>query len=211
MRLFIKKSDYYIDIDSSITAFEIKDSIIFRELSFNLFNNVELYENDNFINLEKSSTIIYNPFQITLNEKKLLNYLYKDLISKIKDDDRKYFLNIENNFFSLMDDIIENIDYPIEYSDSTDFTKLFQSFDVKFKEGDVDNYLELLVSYLKICNILLKVKYVFSFNLLNLLSKKEQNLLMKELDIIGVILIDFSISSEKDIMLHYVEDDWFTI
>ena len=211
MRLFIKKSDYHIDIVNSITSFIIDNNIVYRELALNFNENIEIYDNEVFVELDKKTLVVYNPFQIELNEKKMIATMYKELQNNIHDEERIVLSNIENNFLQLVEKLSLEIDFPINYNESIDMNKLFQSFDVKFQTPEPENYLELVVSYLRLCSNLLKIKYIFSFGLLQLLSKDEIKLLQKELELMDLLLVDFSTSTSLNKNVYYVDKDWFIV
>ncbi|UKI48938.1 MAG: hypothetical protein L6U99_08905 [Clostridium sp.] len=49
-------------------------------------------ENNNVIDIEKKGLIIRNPLDLNLNEKKLINALYKELNHSLNDENKLIFL-----------------------------------------------------------------------------------------------------------------------
>ena len=211
MRLIIKKTDHFVDLNSNITAINIENGRIYRELALNFNENIEIYDGDNLIDITKMASIISNPFQISLNEKKMLISMYKDLNSDIHDEERILVSKIEQSFIEFMDKLVMDIDYPIDYNETVDTTKLFQAFEVKFQEVDTSNYIELLISYIKLCVILCKSRLIFTFNLLSLLSIEEYELFLKEIELMDVYIVDFGMFKCDNINVHYIDSDWFII
>ena len=68
-KIFIETLNQLIEFDSSIKSLKFNNQLNYRELSFNLFDNFTFSIDNNTIGLNKNSLIIYNPFEIDLNEK----------------------------------------------------------------------------------------------------------------------------------------------
>lgn len=212
-KIFIETLNQLIEFDSSIKSLKFNNQLNYRELSFNLFDNFTFSIDNNTIDLNKNSLIIYNPFEIDLNEKKLLTSMYKELEKEINDDDRIYIQKIESECFNLLENLLINYDYNFEYSESIDINKLFQALDIHFPTIEYSNYLELIVNYFKLYSKYCKTKIVISFGLLDLLSNDEISLLEKELEYIELILLDISYigNLNKNENVFIIEEDWCII
>lgn len=88
-----------------------------------------------------------------------------------------------------------------------------QSFNVKYGEEN-KNYIELLTSFINTINIVNKPKVFSSFNLTNLLTRDEYNLLKEELLIKQIILLDILKSPQDKIdneKIFVIDDDYCII
>ncbi len=63
-KIFIETLNQLIEFDSSIKSLKFNNQLNYRELSFNLFDNFTFSIDNNTIDLNKNSLIIYNPFEI---------------------------------------------------------------------------------------------------------------------------------------------------
>ena len=212
-KIFIESLNQVVCFDSTIKSLKFKSKSNYRQISFNLFNELIYSENDVILDLNKCSLIIYNPFQISLNEKKLITGMYKELEKNIKDDEKKIIQKIEEYSFNLFDDLSLNVDYQFEYNEEIDVGKLFQTFNIRFPEIDYSNYLELLTNYMKLNSIFNKSKVIISFGLISLLNDEEALLLEKELAYNDLILLDIfyiddNVNENKDL---FIDDDWCII
>lgn len=89
------------------------------------------------------------------------------------------------------------VDYPFEYEEKVNISKLLLAFDVKFPEINYSNYLNLICDYFKLYSIYCKTKIIISFGLLSLINDDEIKLLEKELLYNDLVLIDISYCDEE--------------
>ena len=191
-RILINPINEVIDFNNSIKSIKFNNQLNYRELCFNLIENITFSIDNNIVDLNKNSLIIYNPFEINLNEKKLLTSMYRELEKETNENHLLELQSIEREIIKLLEDVSIEYDFQLEYSDSIDVNKLFSSFNVQFPNIVYSNYLELIVNYFKLYNKYCKTKVIISFGLLSLLSQEEIILLEKELEYIDLILLDIS-------------------
>ena len=159
--------------------------------------------------IDKKVLKIFNPFQININDTKIVKALYKKLENIVRYKLNEKLNIVEKNFLSFMDELAIDEDVMVEYEQDVDVLKLFSAFGISYKVSD--NYLENLVNYIKVYNELFNNSLVISFGLLNLLSDDEILLLTKELQFLDLNLIDITYNSNHNIKDLIIDQDWCII
>ncbi len=209
-KIFIKPLNRLCDFDDKLLVIKFEDPIIYREFTFDIINNLNYSENNSIIDLEKYENVIYNPYDLNLTEKKLVNALYSILQNNIKDNEIKIINEIEKNLIELLNVLFQKVSVPFEYNEGIDVSKLFLSIGVRYPIVSKASYFENLLLYIKIYVEVLYIKCFITLNLTNLLSSEEQNklkLYLKELDI---VLIDCFVESKNNSNL-IIDSDWCSI
>lgn len=205
-KIFFKPLDYKFDVEKEISIISIENPILYRLLSLNIYDNIIYSINDIVMDLNKHGLVILNPFNITLNETKLLKYLYKDLEKELINNEIEDLSVIETYLLNIMEKLSINTSIPIEYNETIDINKLLNSLNIKYKE--CDNYLETLVYYIKLTNEISQNTIIISFGLLFLLENNEIELLKKELSILNINLIDIQFNSQNNLKDVIIDTDW---
>ena len=209
-KIIIKPLNRLCDFDDKLLVIKFEDPIIYREFTFDIINNLNYSENNSIIDLEKYGNVIYNPYDLNLTEKKLVNALYSILQNNIKDNEIKIINEIEKNLIELLNVLFQKVSVPFEYNEGVDVSKLFLSIGVRYPIVSKASYFENLLLYIKIYVEVLHIKCFITLNLTNLLSSEEQNklkLYLKELDI---VLIDCFVESKNNNDL-IIDSDWCSI
>lgn len=209
-KIFIKPLNRLCDFDDKLLVIKFEDPIIYREFTFDIINNLNYSENNSIIDLEKYGNVIYNPYDLNLTEKKLVNALYSILQNNIKDNEIKIINEIEKKLIELLNVLFQKVSVPFEYNEGIDVSKLFLSIGVRYPIVSKASYFENLLLYIKIYVEVLHIKCFITLNLTNLLSSEEQNklkLYLKELDI---VLIDCFVESKNNSNL-IIDSDWCSI
>lgn len=209
-KIFIKPLNRLCDFDDKLLVIKFEDPIIYREFTFDIINNLNYSENNSIIDLEKYENVIYNPYDLNLTEKKLVNALYSILQNNIKNNEIKIINEIEKNLIELLNVLFQKVSVPFEYNEGIDVSKLFLSIGVRYPIVSKASYFENLLLYIKIYVEVLYIKCFITLNLTNLLSSEEQNklkLYLKELDI---VLIDCFVESKNNSNL-IIDSDWCSI
>lgn len=209
-KIFIKPLNRLCDFDDKLLVIKFEDPIIYREFTFDIINNLNYSKNNSIIDLEKYGNVIYNPYDLNLTEKKLVNVLYSILQNHIKDNEIKIINEIEKNLIELLNVLFQKVSVPFEYNEGIDVSKLFLSIGVRYPIVSKASYFENLLLYIKIYVEVLYIKCFITLNLTNLLSSEEQNklkLYLKELDI---VLIDCFVESKNNSNL-IIDSDWCSI
>ena len=129
-KIFIKPLNRLCDFDDKLLVIKFEDPIIYREFTFDIINNLNYSENNSIIDLEKYGNVIYNPYDLNLTEKKLVNALYSILQNNIKDNEIKIITEIEKKSIELLNVLFQKVSVPFEYNEGIDASKLFLSIGV---------------------------------------------------------------------------------
>ena len=213
-KVHIESLNKTILFDTSIKCLKFNNQLNYKEISLNLVNEIIFSINDSTVDLEKYGLIIYNPFQISLNDKKIIIAMYKELEKNCHNENNIALIQqIESKSFELFNNLLLDFDYTFEYNEEIDLIKLFSSFNLKFPEVEYSNYVELLTNYIKLNSTFNKSKIVVSFGTLSLLSKEELILFEKELAYNDIAMLDISyvgdrIIENKDLV---IDEDWCII
>ena len=213
-KVHIESLNKTILFDTSIKCLKFNNQLNYKEISLNLVNEIIFSINDSTVDLEKYGLIIYNPFQISLNDKKIIIAMYKELEKNCRNENNIALIQqIESKSFELFNNLLLDFDYTFEYNEEIDLIKLFSSFNLKFPEVEYSNYVELLTNYIKLNSTFNKSKIVVSFGTLSLLSKEELILFEKELAYNDIAMLDISyvgdrIIENKDLV---IDEDWCII
>lgn len=213
-KVHIESLNKTILFDTSIKCLKFNNQLNYKEISLNLVNEIIFSINDLTVDLEKYGLIIYNPFQISLNDKKIIIAMYKELEKNCRNENNIALIQqIESKSFELFNNLLLDFDYTFEYNEEIDLIKLFSSFNLKFPKVEYSNYVELLTNFIKLNSIFNKSKIVVSFGTLSLLSKEELILFEKELAYNDIVMLDISyvgdrIIENKDLV---IDEDWCII
>lgn len=134
--------------------------------------NISLIDGINECSFTSMMDIIWNPFTISLTDKKTITALYKT-IATIADDalseDYYNYVQVTNTF---LDKIEEVIPYGITADHQMSFESLLKLTNVRFSEPDDMDYTERLIHYMKIKRDFCKTEVFFFFELRKFLTEE---------------------------------------
>ena len=210
-KMFIKPINSLIEFDKPIIQIIFENNVDFRNFIENIEDNVIYSENDESLELNKKVIIINNIYDIDINDKKNITFLYKNIVNQLSEKQKESFDKINNELLNVIKDINNTNDYGIDFEDSFDITKILNLYQVKFCL-DEKNYLEKLAKYIEITSRVSKINTFISFSLIRILSEEEVNFLVKELSFNKINLIDFDFqNSKKEIKYYEIDEDWCII
>lgn len=210
-KMFIKPINSLIEFDKPIIQIIFENNVDFRNFIENIEDNVIFSENDESLELNKKVIIINNIYDIDINDKKNITFLYKNIVNQLSEKQKESFDKINNELLNVIKDINNTNDYGIDFEDSFDITKILNLYQVKFCL-DEKNYLEKLTKYIEITSRVSKINTFISFSLIRILSEEEVNFLVKELSFNKINLIDFDFqNSKKEIKYYEIDEDWCII
>lgn len=190
-KIFIKNINQSIVLNENITSIYIENSIIYRELGINIYDCIIYSEDDNVKDFEKKSFIIYNPFEININDSKILKFLIKKIEKEIKQKYLNEIYDIESILFEVIEKSSLDLSVPITFSETIDISKLLSSLSITFMQ-ETECYLELLINYFKILIEFCSVSIIVSFGLINTLTKEEYQKLSEELKMLNLHIFDIN-------------------
>lgn len=205
-KVFIKPINELLQFDSNIKVCNIENVSLFRKISLNIEENIIYSIDDIPYDINKSAMVMFNVFEIDINDNKYIKYLYKILEEKIKKSTEEIINEIELKIIRLIDNIEKINDVPIECNLKIDVQKLFSSMGVAYKVPET--YINKLLTVFKIYNIVNKNSLIITFGLLRMLEKDEISLLNSELCKLDLFLIDFNSINKEIVSDILVDDDW---
>lgn len=208
-KLFVREINELVVLDKPLVSIRFTDPVAYRNFIFNLDDNLILSINDSQVNFQTKSLIINNPLNIEINDKKTLTSLYKKLTYRISDNIRKQIVKVENDIFDLIEMISMESDCMLEYSDSFDIVKILQMYQIAIKEVKKENFLEFILTYIKINFELNNYCIVLSFGLTQLLTEEEIIILKNELAINQICIVDFYFNNNNP-QIDYltIDNEW---
>ena len=120
----------------------------------------------------KVSETIINPFSVSLNSKKILNSVYKEIYDIGIDKHVKEFINLSDQVRVFIDKMINCVPYELQYLDNITIQDYLKVFDVKFDETDI-GFLEHLIIYINTIRHVLNKSVVFIVGLKDYINEDE--------------------------------------
>ena len=165
-----------------------------------------LSEQEKEIQLTKSADIIWNPFAVDCNDRKILTRLHQ--MMKEQSDD--YFLEkvgmLTSGIIDYLDAIAMTIPYPLDYSVDLDCQSLYKLFDVKI-DFQSEDYRENLLNYIKIRHQICRSRLFIFVALKTFFTAQQLEELYEDLKYEKICLLDIEnvqksvLSCEKTILL----------
>ncbi len=184
-----------ISLKYGINSLIFENPATFRDIYYNTLENIKILDGVNECTASKL-IIIKDLLNLSINDKKNLTYLFKLSNIVLKEKYESEYLNIIMNLKELLSNLTDFIDLNIEF-DEVDTSKLFQAFNLKYSDENL-NYIENVLSYISIINAINSPKLFITFNLMNYITEEEYKLLEKELLIKQIIVLDISLNLIKN-------------
>ena len=155
-------------------------------------NGFKLY-NDNYeeIDINKKIILINNLIILDLNERVILNSLYKEIKEEIMVNYYKEFDKLEKEINEFIENAIFNNNYNLIYDCSLNIEDLLKISSLKFNQED--NIVDKFLSYLDLVKDYLKIKTIILINSRNYFTDEEYKNLFEEI-------------KRKDISLLFIEN-----
>lgn len=211
-KIYIEILNKLITVDDNyVNVISFMDSKIYKEFFFNILDHISYSVDNKIVDMEKSSVIVYNPFQISLSDKKIITALYKQIEKRLNNEEKQIINHIEQQGFELLNLFNVDLNYELEYSEQMDIQKFLSAFSLTFSYDLKGNYLKSLCQYFNVCCDFLNTKIIISFGLLNLLDGDEIELLNKELQQLDLLLLDIQYLNQFSRNALIVDKDWYII
>ncbi len=181
MRLLHKDYQFKLDFkENDRILFIIESPEVFRQLIQELMIGQTgeecgfvLSEENVPIKIQDNLKCIINPFELSLNERKLLSKLYELLKKEIQSTE----LLLENNeIYAMIENysihIFQQLDWELAYTDKSDIQNLLKFMDIKFAEHE-ESLIEKIIDYIKVSHDLIGIKCFVFVHLLSYLDEYE--------------------------------------
>lgn len=196
MRLFYEKGNIDINmVSSGLYGLCIEKSELLRDFIQELYlqtagDGGTLYLTDGAKNVrfDREVTVVFNPFAINVNEKKILSKLYADMDAIAKQELYVELQAINTMVVSAFDEINMKIQYSIDYGLSLDFQQLLKIYNVRLDEQETE-LSERIANYIHLAHNILNIKVFVFVQLKGYLSNEEIELLQETIQLEGVFVL----------------------
>lgn len=196
---------YCINIENRNFYLKLMDSFLNNDNDFIFY-----LEKNELVDISKRALIINDIYNISPNNKKILNSLYKRINEKMLNQQIKDNIqNINLNLLNILEEISLNLNLSIDYDLDLDITKILSLYKFSFKEDSI-SLVDKLITYIKANMEIMNVTFVISFNIIQLLSNDDLILFQKELELLNISLINFNFigkTTNKFIEYTTIDDD----
>ena len=167
-----------------------------------------LSEDDKIQNISKCIDIIVNPFDVDINDKKILGKIYDQL--KLAAYDERFYVHTQEmirQVLSYIIDLINDSDFIMDINADVDMSLLFKATGVKL-ECDEDDFLEKIFKYIELVTELLNKKLIIFVNLRNYINdnKYKEFIDMCRYKKLSVLLLESSKMNRISCVKQYIID-----
>lgn len=156
-----------------------------------------LFKDTSILDFIKETLFINDLYTCSPNNKKILNALYKKIKenppASINDDE---LVIINNSIIEILKKIELDIDLDVDYETEIELTSLLTLYKFCFKE-DYESNIQKLITFIKANLEIRKISLIISLNILPLFNENDIKLLSKELELLGIALININLSSKS--------------
>ena len=133
------------------------------------------------LDLAKKAELIFNPFTVDINERKILNKLYMEL-SDLSKEEEMYIKTVEllRHLQEYMLELEQCTEYILEFDQETDMSALLKAVNIHYETRDMD-FMERLVQYMKVLAVVVGIKVFMFVNLRSYLTDHQMQEVMKEM------------------------------
>lgn len=210
-KILLNSLNELVYLSNPITSIIIENPIIYRNVAFNLRNEIVLSEENNILDIDKYGLIVYNPFDLNINDPRLVKLMYKRLDKYRTEEYNVKIASINNELREVIYELSLNLDVVVEVGPDIDFQKLLSAINLKFVDPTFESFIQMFIKYLKVYLMFTSTKVVFTFGLISLFSKEEINELEKETLLLDIQIVDFKIQQENIKTSLIIDKDWCII
>ncbi len=178
---------YNLNVEDPDTYIKIVDACIENNNDYLLY-----YDDFELKDFEKNSLFIGDVFTIDSNSKKSILSLHKNISEKVVSvEDKTTLEEINIEIIELLQNISNKLDVSTTFDDELDFNKILSLYKFTFLEDNSDMFLKF-VNYIKTNYEIKNFKFIISINVLPLFDNSQISLLHKELEYMGLSLININ-------------------
>lgn len=137
-------------------------------------------ESDKELHLNKIGEIITNPFQIDLNNRKLLTKIIEDTLKEYQEHCSEKMLQLQSDIERFIINVCDSSDYALTYKDNPVFTELMKLYNVHVDSSNMD-IVSKLVYYVKLSHRVLNTSLFIFVNLKAYFSNEALELFLQTL------------------------------
>ena len=119
-------------------------------------DSIVFSENDKEVRLDKNADIILSPFQIDINNRKILAKIYQEAIKEQQDTNTELMQQLHSYMERFVIEICEHSDYSLTYDSNPEVIDVLKMFNVHIDDNEI-NLAEKIVSYIKLSHRVLNI------------------------------------------------------
>lgn len=159
-------SEYQLEIylkENEIIILTIENQKAYRDILLDLWNQVEggegeiiLSEGEKIKKISKDMEVIFNPFGLDCNNRKVINKLYQELKEISEETLIQEYTEVNKNIIEYLEKIVQHVPYALEFDLDLDLNTLLKMYNVRISslsEGLLENIIEYMRTMSRICNV----------------------------------------------------------
>lgn len=169
---------------------------------------IYLSEGDKSIRLDKDVRVVWNPFSVDLNEKKILSKLWGEMQEIAEAELYVHKSELNAAIILFLEELNQRIPYPLSYSLDLDIQQLLKEYEIKIDmQSTCLN--EQIVNYMKLSHQILGINLFVFWHLKDYLSVEELESLyeMVAYEQISVVLLESRVASKLPREQWWIVDD----
>jgi CRISPR-associated protein Csn2 len=205
VKLFWGGCDLEIEIhEGDFAGVCIENPMMFRQFTESLWNQANGVEGEIFltqgeksIKLNKEGCVIFNPYSVDVNERKIITRIYGEIQEIAEMHFYTQQSEIHSAIVSLLDEIGVHFPYPLDYSLNLDFQQLLKMYGVKIEMHDTE-LIDRVVNYIRLSHQILGT-FIFVFVHFRAYFTQEELSRLKEMiqyEQITVLMIENNVNPE---------------
>ncbi len=138
-----------------------------------------LSEGDKMLRLDKTAEILWNPFSVNINDRKVLNRLYAQLRERsISEELYVQTQALASAIQTYLGELEDQCTYMLRWDQEMDVVNLFKSMGVRLEDCS-ENYLENIEQFLRIAPDLLQLRLLILVNFNSYLTEDQKTQIQK--------------------------------
>lgn len=175
-------ADYNIDItilENKINVFVVENPHVFALLLEMLIKQLDgdgggfvLSQDDKIISICKNADIIFNPFCVDCNEKRIQTKIYQELSAQAKDNFFVQTEELNSQIVTYLEKLTQTLPYHLTFGMDCNISGLLKLYNVEIEKEGM-SLLEKVTGYLRALHQICHIELVFLVNIKSYLSKDE--------------------------------------
>ena len=206
MRLYFQSSDFALELkEGKVQGVCIESPKIMKTMVQDLWDSLHgkdaplfLTDQEKVFKLDKEVAIIWHPYLIDVNERKIISKLYQEM-QEIVDEEMSIEKSALNSaIVNFLDSAVQLVPYPISFTLDIDIQALFKDYSLKI-DVDGEGLLDNIINYIKLSHQIIKSRIYVFFHLCSYLDKEEIGYLseMAKYEGVTLLLIEGHLPEEK--------------
>lgn len=169
--------------ENIVDVITIENAKAFRDILLDIWNQynggvgkIVLSENLKDLKFSKYTEVIFNPFAVDCNNRKIISKLYSELQEQSLLQIAEQTAMVNQSINRYLEQLTQTVPYPIMFEPDFPVTDILKAYNVKIVTEDV-SLTEKLINYIKINQYICNINVFFFVNLKGYLLKEELKLL----------------------------------